>query len=118
MGSSSASIFHFLETGLVSWEPDRETATITNIEYITPMTITLPPELQAAIQSIADRRGADLNTIVLELIAQSLPKNSPEDLGYSQNFLDNVMGQWAGDPLQRPTQMPLQPIEETQWSIS
>jgi hypothetical protein len=80
------------------------------------MTITLPPELQAQLQSLADRRGSDLNTIMIELLAQGL--NSPSTLGYSRNFLENVMGQWEGEPLERPVQLPLQSRKEVQWPIS
>ena len=56
------------------------------------MTITLPPELQTKLQTLADRRGEDLNTIVIELLAQSLNPNYPEALGYSRDFLNNVIG--------------------------
>jgi hypothetical protein len=84
----------------------------------TSMTISLPPELQAQLQNLADRRGEDLNTIVVELLAQGLNPPSPEALGYSRDFLDQVIGQWAGLPLERPTQMPLQPREQVQWPIS
>jgi hypothetical protein len=82
------------------------------------MTITLPPELQTQLQTLADRRGEDLNTIVIELLAQSLNPNHPEALGYSCNFLDNVIGQWAGEPLDQATQLPIQSREEIQWPIS
>jgi hypothetical protein len=82
------------------------------------MTITLPPELQATLQSLADQRGEDIDTIVIELLTQSLSHNSPEAIGYSPEFLNNVLGQWAGDPLERPIQMPLQQREEIQWPTS
>ena len=82
------------------------------------MTITLPPELQTRLQTLADRRGEDLNTIVIELLAQSLNPTPPKALGYSRDFLDNVIGQWAGEPLNRPTQMPSQLRGEIQWLIS
>jgi hypothetical protein len=82
------------------------------------MTITLPPELQAQLQNLADRRGSDINTIMVELLAQGLNSPSPAVLGYSQNFLENVMGQWEGEPLERPVQLPLPPREEVQWPIS
>ncbi len=82
------------------------------------MTISLPPELQAQLQTLADRRGEDINTIVLELLAQGLNPSAPETLGYSRNFLDQVIGQWAGSPLERAAQMPLQTREQIQWPIS
>jgi hypothetical protein len=78
------------------------------------MTIILSPELQTQLHILADRRGEDLNTVVIELLAQSLNPNHPEALGYSRNFLDNLIGQWAGEPLDglrptgghRPTRIP------------
>ena len=86
------------------------------------MTIILPPEIQTTLQTIADQRGEDINTIAIELIIQSLNQSlnpiSPEALGYSRNFLDNVIGQWSGEPLERPIQALLQQREEIQWPSS
>jgi hypothetical protein len=31
---------------------------------------------------------------------------SPEELGFSQNFLEEVVGSWEGKPLERPEQLP------------
>lgn len=41
---------------------------------------------------------------------------TPEDLGYSRRFLDEVIGSWEGEPLERPEQLPFQEREEIQWS--
>jgi hypothetical protein len=107
------------ESIAIFWGHAQETAKIkSSAIFLFIMTITLPPELQTQLQTLADRRGKDLNTIVIELLAQSLNPNGPEALGYSRNFLDNVIGQWAGESLDRPTQMPSQPCEEIQWPIS
>lgn len=40
------------------------------------MVITLPPELEAKLQQVANRQGKDLATIVTELLTQSLAQEA------------------------------------------
>jgi hypothetical protein len=44
--------------------------------------------------------------------------NSPEELGFSRNFLENVIGSWEGESLERPDQLPWTEREEVQWPTS
>jgi len=46
--------------------------------------------------------------------SQPLTKNS-EELGYSQKFVEEVIGSWEGEPLERPEQLPLETREDIQW---
>ncbi len=57
------------------------------------MTITLPPELQIQLQTLADRRGEDLNTI--DALAMRICEEHPEAAGVPANFtlLDELEGQ-------------------------
>lgn len=43
---------------------------------------------------------------------------TPEEIGYSRNFLENVIGSWEGEPLERPEQLPSEDREEIQWPTS
>ncbi|MBD2363861.1 hypothetical protein H6G36_22190 [Anabaena minutissima FACHB-250] len=43
---------------------------------------------------------------------------TPQELGYSHKFLENVIGSWEGEPLERPEQLPFENREEIQWPIS
>ncbi|MEH2108238.1 hypothetical protein [Nostoc sp.] len=39
-------------------------------------------------------------------------------LEYSRKFVEEVIGSWEGEPLERPEQLPIEEREEIQWSIS
>lgn len=43
---------------------------------------------------------------------------TPEELGFSRRFLEEVIGSWEGEPLERPEQLPFEEREEIQWHIS
>jgi hypothetical protein len=49
--------------------------------------------------------------------SQTITK-TPQELGYSHRFLENVIGSWEGEPLERPEQLPFDNREEIQWPIS
>lgn len=42
----------------------------------------------------------------------------PEELGFSRRFLEEVIGSWEGEPLERPEQLPFTERDEIQWSTS
>jgi len=48
----------------------------------------------------------------------SAQQTSPEELGYSPEFINTVLGGWEGEPLARPEQPPYQEREEIQWPTS
>ncbi|MEA5577648.1 hypothetical protein [Anabaena sp. UHCC 0451] len=55
--------------------------------------------------------------IVFQRIAEkSLPSatKTPEELGYSRRFLDEVIGSWEGEPLEHQKQIPFEEREEIQ----
>ena len=72
--------------------------------------IQLPPEIA----------NQELDIVIVFQTAEGFPKSSktPEDLGFSRNFLDEVIGSWEGEPLKRPEQLPLEEREEIQWHTS
>lgn len=39
-------------------------------------------------------------------------ENTPESLGWSPGFFENVVGSWEGEPLERPPQLPFEIREE------
>ncbi|OCQ99547.1 hypothetical protein BCD64_10870 [Nostoc sp. MBR 210] len=43
---------------------------------------------------------------------------TPQELGYSHRFLENVIGSWEGEPLERAEQLPFENREEIQWPTS
>ncbi len=43
---------------------------------------------------------------------------TPEKLGFSRRFLEEVIGSWEGEPLARPEQLPFEEREEIQWPTS
>ncbi|NEO88164.1 MAG: hypothetical protein F6J87_28495 [Spirulina sp. SIO3F2] len=51
------------------------------------------------------------------IVFQSAPEptqaqSDPEKLGYSRKFLDEIIGGWQGEPLERPAQLPWEAEEE------
>ena len=44
---------------------------------------------------------------VIQKSSQS-PNKTPEELGYSRKFVEEVIGSWEGEPLKRPEQLPLE----------
>jgi hypothetical protein len=46
------------------------------------------------------------------------PRQTPEELGFSRRFLEEVIGSWEGEPLERPEQLPFTEREEIQWHTS
>ncbi len=40
-----------------------------------------------------------------------------EELGYTREFIEEVVGSWEGEPLERPEQLPFEVREEIQWPI-
>ncbi|MEC4819255.1 MAG: hypothetical protein SAK29_39190 [Scytonema sp. PMC 1069.18] len=49
----------------------------------------------------------------------SQPANTtPGELGYSRMFVEEVIGSWEGEPLERPEQLPFETREEIQWPTS
>jgi predicted transcriptional regulator len=51
------------------------------------MPITLPPELEAKLQQVANRQGKDLSTIVTELLTQSLAQEPNLPNAQSAKFM-------------------------------
>lgn len=43
---------------------------------------------------------------------------TPEKLEFSRRFLEEVIGSWEGEPLERPEQLPFTEREEIQWPTS
>lgn len=56
--------------------------------------------------------------IVFQPIVETSPQTeakTPEEIGCSRNFSENVIGSWEGEPLERPEQLPSQNRKEIQW---
>ena len=54
---------------------------------------------------------------IAEKSLQSATK-TPEELGYSRRFLEEVIGSWEDEPIERPEQLHFEEREEIQWPIS
>ncbi|MDK2408304.1 hypothetical protein QHH11_01230 [Aphanizomenon sp. PH219] len=54
---------------------------------------------------------------IAEKSLQSATK-TPEELGYSRRFLEEVIGSWEGEPIERPEQLYFEKREEIQSPIS
>ncbi|OBQ27626.1 MAG: hypothetical protein AN483_19715 [Aphanizomenon flos-aquae MDT14a] len=54
---------------------------------------------------------------IAEKSLQSATK-TPEELGYSRRFLEEVIGSWEDEPLERPEQLYFEEREEIQCPIS
>ncbi|MEH2073142.1 MAG: hypothetical protein V7K57_01755 [Nostoc sp.] len=54
---------------------------------------------------------------VIQKSSQSLTK-TPEELGFSRKFVEEVIGSWEDEPLERPEQLPFEEREKIQWPIS
>jgi hypothetical protein len=71
------------------------------------------------IQLPAEIANQELDVVVVfqpvtQESASSVSK-TPEELGYSPKFLEEVIGSWEGEPLERPEQLPFETREEIQW---
>ncbi|MBX9253258.1 hypothetical protein H1Q63_04650 [Desmonostoc muscorum CCALA 125] len=54
---------------------------------------------------------------VIKESSQSLIQ-TPQELVYSHRFVEEVIGSWEGEPLERPEQLPFEEREEIQWPTS
>ncbi len=74
--------------------------------------IQLPPEIT--------NQELDVVIVFHPVIQKSTqsPNKTPEELGYSRKFVEEVIGSWEGDPLERPEQLPFEEREEIQWPTS
>ncbi|BAY74318.1 hypothetical protein NIES25_07310 [Nostoc linckia NIES-25] len=71
--------------------------------------VQLPPEIANQELDVV---------IVFQAVTKESSQSSiqtPQELGYSQRFLDEVIGSWEGEPLERPEQLPFEEREEIQW---
>lgn len=56
--------------------------------------------------------------IVFQPVTQESSQSAtqtPQELGYSHKFVEEVIGSWEGEPLERPEQLPFETREEIQW---
>jgi hypothetical protein len=62
--------------------------------------IQLPPEIA--------NQELDVVIVFQPVIPESSQTiaKTPQELGYSHRFLENVIGSWEGEPLERPEQLP------------
>lgn len=74
------------------------------------------------IQLPAEIANQELDVVI---VFQPVSKNSsqsatktPEELGYSRRFLEEVIGSWEGEPLECPEQLPFEEREEIKWPTS
>jgi hypothetical protein len=60
--------------------------------------IQLPPEIV--------NQELDVVIVFQPVIKESSPSSSktPQELGYSHRFVEEVIGSWEGEPLERPEQ--------------
>lgn len=79
------------------------------------LTIQLPQQLT----------NQELDVVIVCQPAQVTPTKTsekagktPEELGFSRRFLEEVIGSWEGEPLERPEQLPFEDREEIQWPTS
>ncbi|MEH2353804.1 hypothetical protein [Nostoc sp.] len=74
--------------------------------------IQLPPEIT--------NQELDVVIVFQTVVQKSLQSSTktPEELEYSRKFVEEVIGSWEGEPLERPEQLPIEEREEIQWSIS
>ncbi|MDZ8105687.1 MAG: hypothetical protein RM338_08695 [Nostoc sp. DedQUE12a] len=71
--------------------------------------VQLPPEITNQELDVV---------IVFQAVTKESSQSSiqtPQELGYSHRFLDEVIGSWEGEPLERPEQLPFEEREEIQW---
>lgn len=70
--------------------------------------IQLPPEVT--------NQELDVIIVFQPIAEESLQPTTktPEELGYSRKFLEEVIGSWEGDPLELPEQLPFEEREEIQ----
>ncbi|MBD2437053.1 hypothetical protein [Nostoc sp. FACHB-110] len=74
--------------------------------------IQLPPEIANQELDVV---------IVFQPVSPEISQNTaktPQELGYSHRFLENVIGSWEGETLERPEQLPFENREEIQWPTS
>ncbi|MEH2262437.1 hypothetical protein [Nostoc sp.] len=64
--------------------------------------IQLPPEIT--------NQELDVVIIFQAVIQKSTqsPNKTPEELGYSRKFVEEVTSSWEGDPFKRPEQLPFE----------
>jgi hypothetical protein len=74
--------------------------------------IQLPPEIV--------NQELDVVIVFQPVIQESSPSSNktPQELGYSRRFVEEVIGSWEGEPLERPEQLPFEEREEIQWPTS
>ncbi|MBG1260670.1 hypothetical protein [Nostoc commune] len=74
--------------------------------------IQLPPEIA--------NQELDVVIVFQPVIQKSSqsPNKTLEELGYSRKFVEEVIGSWEGDRLERPEQLPFEEREEIQWPTS
>ncbi|MEH2055908.1 MAG: hypothetical protein V7K97_07015 [Nostoc sp.] len=73
--------------------------------------IQLPPEIA--------NQELDVVIVFQPVIPEpSHRAKTPQELGYSHRFLENVIGSWEGEPLERPEQLSFENREEIQWPTS
>jgi hypothetical protein len=66
----------------------------------------LPDELVDQVKERARARGLSVSAYLAEIVKSQMVDDWPED------FFDTVVGGWAGEPLRRPEQPPLERREE------
>jgi hypothetical protein len=74
--------------------------------------IQLPPEIA--------NQELDVVIVFQAVIPESSQTTAKtrQELGYSHRFLENVIGSWEGEPLERPEQLSFENREEIQWPTS
>ncbi|MEX0272647.1 hypothetical protein AB3R30_26415 [Leptolyngbyaceae cyanobacterium UHCC 1019] len=72
------------------------------------------------IQLPSEIANQELDIVIVFQTTEGFSHSSktPEELGYSGKFLNEVIGSWEGEPLKRPEQLPFDEREEIQWHTS
>jgi hypothetical protein len=91
---------------MTRWRLDFVTIHIVQIyaeNLMTQLHCYVPDDIAQQVQRRASQAGLSLSRYLAELVKRDVSVN----LGWSEMFFDNL-GQWEGEPLKRPEQLPLE----------
>lgn len=75
---------------------------------MTQLQIELPDEIATEIQRRAETQGLSVSRFVMGLVQREIGIGK----GWPQGFFEEVVGGWKGEPLERPSQLPLETRDE------
>lgn len=83
---------------------------------------TLKQDIELGLQQLRDGNYSTYTTETLPTLLDTIKQHGkqriatdPESLGYSRKFLDEVVGSWQGEGIERPPQLPWEDEAELHW---